>query len=86
MQDGEEQGWLYYQPWLALVTKRPVWGSFAYLSGCCLLVQRPDNTQPLFDETFFMYGEDVELSVAHSPPRWAIDAARPQLSGTRRIG
>lgn len=62
MQDGQEQGWLYYQPWLALVTKRPVWGSFAYLSGCCLLVQRPDNTQPLFDETFFMYGEDVELS------------------------
>ena len=25
-------------------------------------MERPDNTQPLFDETFFMYGEDVELS------------------------
>ncbi|WP_043464358.1 hypothetical protein [Azovibrio restrictus] len=62
MQDGKEQGWLYYQPWLALVTKHPVLGSFAYLSGCCLLVQRPDNTQPLFDDSFFMYGEDVELS------------------------
>lgn len=62
MQDGQEQGWLYYQPWLALVTKRPVWGSFACLSGCCLLVVRPDNTTPLFDEDFFMYGEDVELS------------------------
>ncbi|MFT4177980.1 MAG: glycosyltransferase [Thermomonas sp.] len=62
LQDGCEQGWLYYQPWLALVSKRRLPGSFAYLSGCCLLVQRPDNTQPLFDEDFFMYGEDVELS------------------------
>ena len=62
LQDGQEQGWLYYQPWLALVTKRPLPGSFAYLSGCCLLVARPDNAQPLFDEDFFMYGEDVELS------------------------
>ena len=62
IQDGREQGWLYYQPWLALVTPRPIPGSFAYLSGCCLLVQRPDNAQSLFDEDFFMYGEDVELS------------------------
>ncbi len=62
VQDGREQGWLYYQPWLALVTRRRLPGSFAYLSGCCLLVQRPDNAKPLFDEDFFMYGEDVELS------------------------
>ena len=62
LQDGGEQGWLHYQPWLALVTRQPVLGSFAYLSGCCLLVQRADNALPLFDESFFMYGEDVELS------------------------
>lgn len=62
LQDGQEQGWLYYQPWLALVTRTPIPGSFAFASGCCLLVQRIDNTQPLFDEDFFMYGEDVELS------------------------
>lgn len=62
MQDGHEQGWLHYQPWLALVTHRTVPGSFSYLSGCCLLLQRPDNAAPLFDEGFFMYGEDVELS------------------------
>ena len=62
MQDGREQGWLFYQPWLALVTRRRLPGSFPYLSGCCLLVNRPDNAQPLFDEAFFMYGEDVELS------------------------
>lgn len=61
-QDGREQGWLYYQPWFALVTRRPLPGSFAYLSGCCLLVNRIDNAKPLFDEAFFMYGEDVELS------------------------
>ena len=62
LQDGQEQGWLYYQRWLALVTRRPLPGSVAYLSGCCLLVQRIDNAAPLFDEEFFMYGEDVELS------------------------
>lgn len=62
LQDGKAQGWLYYHRWLALVTRRPLPGSVAYLSGCCLLVQRPDNAAPLFDEDFFMYGEDVELS------------------------
>jgi len=61
-QNGREHGWLHYQPWLALVTRRHLPGSFAYLSGCCLLVHRIDNTQPLFDQDFFMYGEDVELS------------------------
>lgn len=62
MQGGRVQGWMYYQPWWALVTQRALPGSFAYLSGCCLLVNRPDNGSPLFDEAFFMYGEDVELS------------------------
>lgn len=61
-QDGMEQGWLNYQPWFALVTRKHLPGSFAYLSGCCLLVHRADNAQPLFDQDFFMYGEDVELS------------------------
>lgn len=75
-QDGQEQGWLYYQPWFALVTRRPLPGSFAYLSGCCLLVKRADNTQPLFDEDFFMYGEDVELSW-----RWRRQGGRLILLG-----
>jgi GT2 family glycosyltransferase len=61
-QDGGEQGWLHYQRWFALVTPKHLPGSFPFLSGCCLLVQRVDNAQPLFDEEFFMYGEDVELS------------------------
>lgn len=62
LQDGQAQGWLYYHRWLALVTRRPLPGSVAYLSGCCLLVLRAANAAPLFDEDFFMYGEDVELS------------------------
>lgn len=60
-QDGLEQGWFYYNPWLALVTRHWLPGSFPYLSGCCMLVHRRDNAKPLFDEHFFMYGEDVEL-------------------------
>lgn len=62
LQDGKVQGWLYYHRWFALVTRRPLPESFPYLSGCCVLVRRADNAAPLFDEDFFMYGEDVELS------------------------
>ncbi|WP_287599419.1 glycosyltransferase [Thermomonas sp.] len=62
MQDGKEQGWRHYQPWFGLVTRRPMPGSFPFLSGCALLVLRTDCAAPLFDEDFFMYGEDVELS------------------------
>ena len=62
IQNGVKQGWLFYQPWLALVTHEPIPGSFPYLSGCCLFVNRTNNSKPLFDEDFFMYGEDVELS------------------------
>lgn len=60
-QSGQDQGWMYYQPWLGLVSDHPVPGSFRYLSGCCLLVVGTDDERPLFDESFFMYGEDVEL-------------------------
>ncbi|RKY70746.1 MAG: hypothetical protein DRP97_03190 [Candidatus Latescibacterota bacterium] len=35
---------------------------FPYLSGCCLLFKRSLAEEgPLFDEDFFMYGEDVHL-------------------------
>src|SRR3546814_7568074 len=39
-QAGREQGWMYYQPWLGLVSERPIFGGFRYLSGCCLFVNR----------------------------------------------
>lgn len=62
LQNGREHGWLFYQPWLSLVTRQAIPGSFCWLTGCCLLVQRANNSLPLFDESFFMYGEDLELS------------------------
>ncbi len=62
LQDGTKQGWRYYQPWFGLVTRRPLPGSFSFLSGCALMVLRTEYSAPLFDEDFFMYGEDVELS------------------------
>lgn len=61
-QNKEERRWLYYHPWLALVTRSALPGSFPYLTGCCLLLSNIDTKEPLFDEDFFMYGEDVELS------------------------
>lgn len=61
-QDGTIQGWMYYQRWFGLVLRRKVPGAFAYLSGCCLLVNEGVPRKPLFDEDFFMYGEDAELS------------------------
>ncbi|MEY3221026.1 MAG: hypothetical protein RIT27_2383 [Pseudomonadota bacterium] len=51
----------YHAP-LGLLVKRPIIGSFFYLSGCCLLIRKELAQQPLFDEDFFMYGEDTELS------------------------
>ena len=51
----------HYQRYLALLTQRPVWGSFAYITGACMLLA-PSLLRPrLFDEDFFFYGEDVML-------------------------
>jgi GT2 family glycosyltransferase len=37
-------------------------GNFYYLTGCCLLIRRKVfESIGLFDEDFFMYGEDVEF-------------------------
>ncbi len=60
---GQDVSYYWYQPYLALVTRNQLPGSFPYLSGCCLLVDAALLVDgPLFDEDFFMYGEDVELS------------------------
>jgi hypothetical protein len=60
---GQQVSYYWYQPYLALVTRNQFPGSFPYLSGCCLLVDAALLVEgPLFDEDFFMYGEDVELS------------------------
>jgi len=87
-----EIGYYWYQPLLGHVSTSPFPGSFKYLSGCCLLVDRamaPDGQ--LFDERFFMYGEDIALTVK------ATRAGRPAVcvqdllvehegSGTAKLG
>lgn len=53
----------WYQPFFGSVATKPSLGAFCYLSGCCLLVDASVvNDGRLFDEDFFMYGEDAELS------------------------
>lgn len=55
---GTVKGTVYYQRWLGLLSTRPMPGSFAYPSGCALLLAPERFDQPVFDEDFFMYGED----------------------------
>ena len=46
------------------VTSTPTPYAQPYLSGCCLLADKIliDDSGKLFDEDFFMYGEDIELN------------------------
>lgn len=61
LQAGEYHGLRYYQRWSGLLFDRIVPGSFPFASGCCLLVATSRTGTRLFDEDFFMYGEDAEL-------------------------
>jgi GT2 family glycosyltransferase len=59
---GQPQPQLWYQRFFGLLTIRPLPGSYPYLTGCCILFRRslaPSGV--LFDEDFFMYGEDAML-------------------------
>lgn len=61
--NGNEVTYYWYQPLIGHVSRTAFPGSFRYLSGCCLLVDNalcPDGK--FFDEIFFMYGEDIELT------------------------
>ncbi len=58
---GEIFGTVYYQRYLGLITRRCIPGSFPYPSGCCLLINLAKLRMPLFDERYFMYGEDILL-------------------------
>ncbi|NDY42301.1 glycosyltransferase [Dissulfurirhabdus thermomarina] len=54
----------YYHKYLGLITERPWWqgkGFLFYLTGCALAFDR-DLLEKVgyFDESFFMYGEDLE--------------------------
>jgi len=61
--DDREIRFLWYQRWFGHVSRKSIPGSFPYLPGACLLVHRSllSNGQ-MFDEAFFMYGEDVALT------------------------
>jgi len=55
----------YYNRLAGLITHRPrrLPGEMFYLTGCCLLVKRcVFERAGLLDESFFMYGEDIEFS------------------------
>lgn len=69
---GQRQGPMYYQRWCGLQFKRPGWGAFAYASGSCLWIALGNAPSPLFDEDFFMYGEDCELGwrLRHRSHAW----------------
>ena len=59
---GNPQPVLWYQRFFGLLTTRRLPGAFQYLSGCCLMFRRNMLLDgKLFDEEFFMYGEDTQL-------------------------
>lgn len=55
-------GRIFYQRHAGLLSQKPLPGSFSYASGCCMLIA-PERfgSSSLFDEDFFMYGEDWVL-------------------------
>ncbi len=58
----QKQKMMWYNRYLGVQTSRPLPFSFPYLSGCCLLFRRDILEHGrLFDESFFMYGEDAHL-------------------------
>lgn len=52
----------WYHRFTGLMFSHYVIGTFPYLTGCCLLIDRRIIGNGLFDEDFFMYGEDVALT------------------------
>lgn len=53
---------VFYHRWLALLVDRPCRGAFEVPRGCCMLVALDRiPAEPLFDERFFMYGEEIAL-------------------------
>lgn len=51
----------YMHRWSGSQLNGPTTGAFAFPSGACLLLPSSLSVGALFDEAFFMYGEDVDL-------------------------
>lgn len=62
-------GETFYQRHFGLFTKKQLPGSIRYPSGCALMIAPERIELPLFDEDFFMYGEDVMLGARLGPQR-----------------
>jgi N-acetylglucosaminyl-diphospho-decaprenol L-rhamnosyltransferase len=61
----------YMHRWFGAQLDRPAPGAFEFPSGACLLLPPGLSKGPLFDDAFFMYGEDVELGWRLlQSPRW----------------
>lgn len=58
---GWMRGTVFYHRLTGLIADSHLPGSFPYASGCCLLINLVESGTLLFDEDFFMYGEDIEL-------------------------
>lgn len=52
---------VYYHRWLATLGERPGMGAFRIPRGCCMMVATERLRGALFDESFFMYGEEIAL-------------------------
>jgi len=59
--DGYVVGTVYYQRHTGILSRKPLPGSLPHGSGCCVLIAPERIETKLFDEDFFMYGEDAEL-------------------------
>ena len=80
-------GTVYYHRLLALITTGPWPGSFPYASGCCQLIAPERYPGRLYDEAFFMYGEDVELGWRLGPERFVyVPTVKVQHEGSAGSG
>lgn len=61
-QQGVRYSGAWYQPILALISVNRMPFSMPYASGCCQLIATNRMPGPLYDERFFMYGEDIALA------------------------
>lgn len=62
-------GATYYQRHSGLLSPRPLPASVMHPSGCALMIAPERIELPLFDQDFFMYGEDVMLGARLGPQR-----------------
>ena len=62
VEDGLKSCIKWYEPWFGVTSSRRTSLSVPYITGCCLMVEASfAEDGRLFDEDFFMYGEDIWL-------------------------